>query len=109
MLRYNTMATDSDEIKLTVGIDNKDKFYMPCIEFTNVMDKEHKDQFIMWDNEDFIWGEFYEFLQRFSKNELRSEDKFEYADIWSELNLDVVKQLLEILDKAKQLGWYEKI
>ena len=106
MLRYNTMATDGDDIKLSVGIDEFDKYYMPSLEFCNVEPKNYPGQTEIWDNEDYIWGKFYKFLKRFDESRLKKKDKEKFANIWSELNANIVKELIEMLDKGIELGWY---
>ena len=105
MLRYNVMSTTFDDIKLNIGIDENDKFYLPSLEFCNVKDKNGWTEY--WDNEDYIWGKFYKFLKRYEEGRMKKKDKKEFADIWDELSPDVVKELIEILDKGIELGWYE--
>lgn len=108
MIIYNTIATENDDIKLNIGVDaDTGKFYMPSIEFCNIKSVKYPEQTVFWDNDKFIFEKFYRFLKRFDKNELKKKDEKKFLDVWNELNVDVVKDLINILDRAKQLGWYD--
>lgn len=78
----------------------KKKYYFPSLVF-----HLGEDEQIMWDNEQYIFGEFKPFLIRWKKRELLPHDKMEFITIWDKLNEDSVEDLLEILSAGEEMGW----
>lgn len=107
MMQYHTIADELDEIKITV-LKNKKGFYGPSIEFTQIKDKEYPQLTLSWDNPDFIFVTFRDFLKRYINRELLENDKKEFKGIWKILSKKVAKELLKMIIKAEKQGWYVK-
>jgi hypothetical protein len=106
MMQYHTIANDDDEIKISVGVDEKGKYYMPYIIFEEIKDIQFPDLSLVWDNEDFIFGEFKAFLHRWKHRTLLPEDTTEFEEIWDILDEETVEELIEMLELALKQKWY---
>lgn len=94
---YSTVTCDDATFKITANWNDKKKEYYGI---SIVFDEKGKD--IFWDNDDFIFGKFYNILQKYKFNILTDEDKYEIAEIYELLNNDIVLDLIECLDYAKE-------
>lgn len=114
IMEYHTLATDADDIKLSVLKDTETgKYFMPSLEFINVKDREYPDQTLFWDNEDYIFGPFKEFLKHCKKRQSKGKHikhryYEEYQDIWHILTPENVNQLWDMIELAEKYGWYVK-
>ena len=107
IMSYSVIANMDDTIRLSVGIDTEDgTLYMPSITF----DSTKKS----WDNSDFIYNEFYEFLERWKNRKLNEEDTEFAASIIKDClpeNQDFTEEwvtdVLAILDHSIYLQWNE--
>ena len=105
MNHAETIETDKGDIKLVRlnSIDHKSEAY---IEFNNIKLKS-LNQYISWDNADFIFTKFYKFLKRWKNRKLKEKDEEKFKDIWPILTDDVVRELIEMLEFALEKEWYE--
>lgn len=109
MYKFNTIKSDNEEVELvclysrTTGLSSS-----VWIDFKSIMNKEYPEQTLMWDNEDFIFGKFYRFLNRWDKKRLKKKDEENFKDIWPILTDELVGEMLEMLDSAIMDGWYER-
>lgn len=112
------LTTSSDLFQLGALCENQisdkiDKDWI-WLEFKEIKDEEFPDQQLIWDNSSYLFETFYPFLLRKLNHKLKKEDYIEFADILSYLNEGNVKEstskttdLIELLETAKQLNWYE--
>ena len=103
-----TIENDNGDIKLVrlSYIDHKSEVY---IEFNNIKLKSlnQLNQYISWDNADFIFTKFYKFLKRWKNRKLKEKDEEKFKDIWPILTDDVVIELIEMLEFGLEKEWYE--
>jgi len=114
MNHAETIENDKGDIKLVrlSYIDHKSEAY---IEFNKTMQHDYldqyyhnySDQYLIWDNADFIFGKFYKFLKRWKNRKLKEKDEEKFKDIWAILTDDVVRELIEMLEFALEKEWYE--
>ena len=80
------------------------------MEFKEIKDDKYSDQNLVWDNPDYLFNNFYEFLHRWNKRECLPADKVEFSDIWNYLEETegMVEELIEMLELALEQGWYER-
>lgn len=98
----NIEISDVDrDFVLSVGVDDKNGYFMPSLTFNKGMND------IYWDNEDYIFVRFRQFLKRWKDRELISDDKKEFKEIWDLLNKDSVDDLIEMIEQALKRGWYK--
>ena len=76
------------------------------IEFNSLKDPSYPEQDLCWDNDDFIFGKFYKFLNRWDNKRLKKKDEDKFQEIWPILTDDTVSELLEMLDLALEKEWY---
>ena len=94
---YSTITCDDETFKITANWDEeKKKYYGISI----VFDEKGKD--IFWDNDDYIFGKFYNILKKYKFDILTDEDKEEIFQVYELLNNDIVLDLIECLDYAKE-------
>jgi len=106
MNHAETIENDKGDIKLVrlSYIDHKSEAY---IEFNKIMHHNYPDQYLSWDNADFIFGKFYKFLKRWKNGRMKKKDEEKFKDIWPILTDDVVRELTEMLEFALEKEWYE--
>ncbi len=95
----------NEDFKLNIGVDDRGNFFMPSLTFEGIKDEYGS---IYWDNEDYIFGEFYEFLKRYIHRTLKETDVQEFVSIWEIMDQDNAETLLTMLDRALEKGWYIK-
>jgi hypothetical protein len=103
MMKYLTIASDEDDIKLSALIGKDGEGIMPSLVFVHESGNESKD--IYWDNPDYIFGDLVKFLDRWTNRSCKKGDKKEFSDIWKLLNEEFVLELSEILKEGITLGW----
>ena len=109
MYKFNTISSDNAEVEIVCLYSKNTGLPVNIwIDFKTVIDKEYSAQSLMWDNDHFIFGKFYKFLNRWDKKRLKKKDEETFKDIWSLLTDDLVKEMLEMLDSAIMDGWYER-
>jgi len=102
MMQYHVIATDEDDIQLSIMLNEKG-YYMPSLLFKEEFLDIPKD--IYWDNEDFLFQEFYPFLIRF-RDRMLIEDKEDFQEIIHLLeDGDTVDQLIEMFETAIKQKW----
>lgn len=106
MFQYNTLSSDDGEIRLSVLYCPQDtnKFIMPSITFF-IDDVSVAN----WDSGKFIFGEFYDFVLRWINQDLRVEDKLNFAEVWDFFEHgEFAEEILEMIETAIAQGWYPK-
>lgn len=108
MFRYDVITDEECNIELTALIEpGTGKRTMVAIEFKNLRCKDYPTQTLLWDNDDYIFNDLYEFLKRWEKDEVWIKDKEKFQDIWPILSNDLVKELVEMIEYALEEKWYE--
>ena len=107
MFQTTTLHTTAGEIELSCFID-KGEHELTWIEFHSLKDEDYPDQDLVWDNEDFLFDDFYQFLHRWKNRVCSSEDHSNFKDIWNyfEGNEDLIDELIEMFDEALKQKWY---
>ena len=100
------IENDKGDIRLVRLILN-DRYSETWIEFNGLKDPDYPDQYINWDNDDFIFGKFYKFLKRLKKGELKKKDRENFNDVWIILTDDTVRELIEMIQFALEKEWYK--
>jgi len=106
MMQYHILATDEDDIQLSVMLGKKG-YYMPSLLFK----KEFLDipNDIYWDNEHYLFQTFYPFLIRYKAKMLFQEDKDEFKEITHLLeDGNTIDQLIEMFETAIKQKWYDR-
>lgn len=104
---YGTIQNYPETVKLTALWDCiREKYVMPSIEFDN--HEDFKDEF--WDNDDWIFGYFYDFLKRWKSRTITMEDI--ETDLYqdykgNEWNEDRISDIIDIIEQALELNWYK--
>lgn len=106
MNHAETIENDKGDIKL-VRLSYIDHNSEALIEFNNIKHPDYPDQYISWDNADFIFTKFYKFLKRLKKGELKKKDRENFNDVWLILTDDTVRELIEMIEFALEKEWYE--
>lgn len=95
MIIYLTLANDRFDIKFCANYDDEKKqYYMPYLEF---LDEQ-------WDNPKYLYEEFLPFLQ-FYYFDIGEVDTDEFDDIIRNLDAGMAADIIELLERGKQLGW----
>jgi hypothetical protein len=81
----------------------KGTYSMPCLEFRRVVRGNGLPTF--WDNREYIFQNFKQFLIRYKERMLLPSDKEEFEEIWQILNDEEVEVLLELIDAGEKLEW----
>ena len=106
MNHAETIENDKGDIKLVrlIYSDHNSEAY---IEFNKITHIDNPNQYLSWDNADFIFGKFYKFLKRWDNKRLKKKDEKRFKDVWLILDDDVVYELIEMIEFALEKEWYE--
>ena len=103
------LTTESSKFKLEClcedRVSDKASKDWVWLTFEELDDKEYPNQKMVWDNPDYIFGEFCDYLERKIEFKLTKEQIEEFNDVHEYLTRDLCIELLELLQTAKQLNW----
>ena len=107
MFQTITIHNEEDTIKLSCLFMN-DKCSDVSLEWCELKDKDFPEFNVFWDNSEFLFNEFYQFLIKYKNDELTYEELLtSYPEIITEIDDDVVGELIEMFNEAIKQGWYE--
>lgn len=109
MIHTETIENTRGNIKLVRIIYDDGYKSEPWIEFNGLKDPCYYSQDLSWDNDDFIFGKFYKFLNRWKSQRLKERDEEKFQEIWTILTDDTVDELIEMLDFAIEKEWYRSV
>ena len=105
MYQKNSIINDEGNIELFSLWDKiNEKWFMTALDFKDIKDRDYPETNLIWDNDNFIFNEFYNFLKRWENN---YEDDKIFKELWNFTKEDV-KELIEMLEEALKQGWYDK-
>jgi hypothetical protein len=76
------------------------------IEFNGLKDEDYPSHDVFWDNDNFIFINFYKFLKRLKKGKLKKKDRENFNNVWPILTDDTVIELIKMLEFAIEKEWY---
>jgi hypothetical protein len=110
MFQTTTIHDVNGTIKLSCFMENGeiDKDFV-WLEFEELKDDEYPQFSLEWDNPEYLFNEFYQFLHRWKDRICKYEDQLEFKEVWNyfEEDEDIVPELIEMFDVALKQGWYE--
>ncbi len=111
MFKYTTISSDSGYEIVALMPENDLRTY-------SAVSFENKEKDIYWDNDDYLYNEFYNDLKKVIKlkEQFQSSigqffakyDKIE-VDRKSEVNIDLIDELYEIFQEAESMGFFNEV
>lgn len=97
LVKYTTVASLDDEYKLVASFDLGESLpYLVCLETPKGG---------VWDNHEWIFLEFYPFLNRYLDRKLHETDSEEFKEDLQWLTEDIAEQIKDVLEEGLKLGW----
>lgn len=90
---YSTITSFDEEVKMTANWDEEKKlYYAICIDI---------GKNISWDNDKYIFNDFYPYLLRWKARRILESDDKEFSVIKDFMSEDFVDSTLEMIELAK--------
>jgi len=104
LILYRVIANEDHTIEMNIGDDiDDDGLFMPSLTFCGHELLEDD----IWDSEDYIFKDFYQFLLRWKGRRLTSEDFLVFNQMCEKLDEETANELLDIIELSVELGWYK--
>ena len=96
---YITICNSDDTVKLSANYNFlKNEYHSCCLTFGNCI----------WDNDDYLFEEFYPFLNRYKNRVLLKEDLELVIGLKDDISEEWVNDLLEIFNQAIKMNLWKK-